>query len=112
MSANLPARVFPLAHFIYEEMRTRGWKTGDVIEASGTDLPKFFMLMGLNLMMAAPPSKVIWHEETLCAVGAAFGVSPQFLRSIEKGWKDYEDRSDNWRCPADVLSPIVLGHRP
>ena len=102
------AEVFPLAEFLYDEMKARGWQTQDVVIRMGTsDVHEIAVdLCSLDLLMVVQSDNLIVGDKLFAKLAKAFDVSEQMLRALDGAWREFPERRSPFDCPEDVFGPI------
>ena len=118
METRTPAEVFPFAEFLYDELKTRGWTVGDVARKFDNDLPYCWNLIGLWLIFYPwvdnshsneLAHRQIIHEEVMRGLARAFNVQPEFLRALEKDWRNRPDAGSDFRIdPHDSIIACII----
>lgn len=95
----------PLAFFLYEEMQARGWNCEDV----ATRMPGDYRvnLLTFELVMAVQEDNCLIGD-FVNSIAAAFGVSPEFISNLDKGWRDNKDNREAFTCPEHIFSESVV----
>ena len=104
----MPAEVFSLAEHLYDELKARGWTTDDCALRMGhANEDEFFVnLMALDLLMAVQKDSLLVGDRLFACLSAALDVSEEFLRRLDKGWREHPARRSDWSCPDDVFGPM------
>lgn len=97
-----PAEVFSLAEYVFDEMRERGWKTGDVALRMGRDYATD--LFCVELLLAVDDDTLVVDDGTFEGMARAFGVSASLLRNLRNTWLRWPDRRALFEAPDDVFT--------
>jgi hypothetical protein len=98
-----PVEVWPLTHFLCEEMQARGWTTADVAIRMKTSDGYGIDKLTLDLLMANEEANLIIDDNTFAALARAFGVSEQYFRNLHAVWKNWPDRRVAFECPESIF---------
>ncbi len=101
----IPAQVFSLAEFLYDELVERGWKTEDAAIRMGTKGGAAMDLFMLDLLLCCPEEKFIIADEIFAGLGRAFGGDPDYFRRIDKQWHDHPERRSPFEVPDEIFGP-------
>jgi len=95
----------PLAAFLFDEMKERGWDCRDVAARMPGDYTE--NLLSFSMLM-------VIHRDNLILgrmagdVALAFGVSSDFIVNIDTAWRNNKDRREQWECPEIILPEIIF----
>lgn len=103
---NIPAEVFCLADFLYEEMKARGWTSDDVAVRMGIrDDGGDFLLVAL--LLGVQRDSLVIDDKTFAGLARAFDISQEYFRNLHSTWLRWPDRRTPFRCPDDAFGPIT-----
>lgn len=103
----VPAEVRPFGHFVYEELRARGWSLQHLAAKMSDDGIQFAVnCMTLNLLMAVQEDGLMVGDELFADLSIALGLSEQMLRNYDAAWRDNPTSRTAWECPEDFLIPM------
>lgn len=108
MSAELePAEVFPLAEYLYDELKARGWTTEHCALHMGykTDEEYGLDVLTLDFLMCVQEDGCLVGGDLFRKLALAFDVSEDFFRNIDKVWRENPDKRAKWECPEDIFGP-------
>lgn len=84
-AARKPAEVWPVGHFIENEMNERGWTRRELVSRLGggatTELE-------IDLLIFAPTKGVLLGAETAADIARVFGTSAELWLNLDKAWQD------------------------
>lgn len=100
-----PASVWPLGSFLAEEMQARGWTTDDVVRRMPTLVPERD-LMAFMITLCVHKDGLLIGDKMFYMLAAAFNVSEEFLRNLDKVWRDNPDAREPFECPDELFGPI------
>lgn len=105
--ARIPAETYPLAYFLYEEFKERGWQTEDCAMRMGykTDEEFGLDLLSLDFLMAVHEDGLLVGDDLFKKLALALDVSELFFRNVDRRWREapHETRVA-WECPEDIYS--------
>jgi len=103
-----PAEVFRLAEYLVDEMRERGWKTGDAARRMGRDYATD--LFCLELLLAVDDETLIIDDDTFSGMARAFDVSETMLRNLHASWHQWPDRRAKFVPPENIFTGGTTPH--
>lgn len=111
MTATTPAglaEVFPLAEHLADEMIARGWNTFDVAARMGGVTAKEIGmdLLIVDLLMCVHDDNLLIGDEEFHKLARAFDVSEEYLRNLDKVWRDHPDRRSPFTPPESLFGPV------
>lgn len=97
-----PAEVFRLAEYLVEELTERGWKTGDL----AMRMPGEYgvNLLCVELLLAVDDDSLKIDDETFDGMAAAFGVSGDLFRNLDRLWREWPDRRSPFNVPESIFT--------
>jgi hypothetical protein len=104
----VPAEVFPMAEFIADELTVRGWKTEDAaIRMGGSNEKEIAVdLLSLDLLMCVQDDKLLVSGFLFSGLARAFDVSEEYLRSLDRVWRENPSKRAQWTCPDNLFGPV------
>lgn len=105
MNERVPAQVFCLAEFLYDEMVERGWTTEKVAVRMHTKHGAAMDLFCLDLMMCVQDDNLILDDDLFNGLGRAFDTDPQTFRNIHEEWLTHPDRRSPFEVPEEIFGP-------
>lgn len=105
----IPAEVHPLASFLYEEMKERGWTTDDVAARMGgmSEVHVGRDLLSVMLILAVQKDSLLIGDDLFEKLASAFETSEFFLRDLDEEWRKWPDRRVPFECPDDAYGPVA-----
>ena len=104
MSKNrVPAQVWPLASYLAEEMKERGWDSVDVAHRMENRRRLDCNLMCLQLILAVQDDGLLIDDETFYGLAKAFGVDEKFFRNLDATWRKFPSRRVKFTCSEDLF---------
>lgn len=97
-----PAQVWPLAHFLAEEMAARNWTSEDVAKRMDGELAKNVLIV--DMLLCIQDDGLIVDRETCEQLGKAFSVSAEFFSNLHDVWKRWPDRREPFEPPEQLMS--------
>lgn len=103
-----PAEVWPLAFFLYEEFKERGWRTEDAVVRFGgqSDVECSVNLCALDLCMVVHRDKLLIGDKLFAGLARALDVSVEYLENLDAAWRNNPSARVEWECPDDIFGPI------
>jgi hypothetical protein len=101
---NTPASVWPLASFLVEEMQVRGWTTLDVASRMESDDPLPTRVLLVDLILAVQSDSMAIDNTTFEKLAEAFNVSSEYLRNLDKTWREHPEAREPFDCPEHLLA--------
>lgn len=101
-----PAEVFPLAEFLADEMLARGWQTQDVVARFSTKGKFARDLISLNLLMCVQNDGLLVGNRLFAGLSTAFEVSEEYLRAVDRIWRENPTNRTTWECPENLLGVV------
>jgi hypothetical protein len=115
MKPRVPAEVWPLASFLYDEMKARGWNTDDCASRMGAETPDELGvdMLTLSLIMCVHKDNCLVGDAMFHKLSLAFDMSEQFFRNLDETWRNAPaDRRSPWECPEDIFGPVTKSGLP
>jgi hypothetical protein len=101
----IPAEVFPLAEYLADEMTARGWQTEDV--AARMDGQEFIKdLLCLDILMCVHDDQMLIGDELFGGLAHAFDVNEDYLRNLDRTWRENPDKRVPFKPPESLFGPI------
>jgi plasmid maintenance system antidote protein VapI len=80
-----PAEVWPVGHFIENEMRARGWTRRELVKRlGGSNVDQ----LAIDLLIDAPQKGVLIGRDLAADIARAFGTSAELWLNLDKAWQD------------------------
>lgn len=83
-----PAEVFPVGHYIAEELEARGWSDVDLARRMGGDNPAVDLLC-VQMLLAVHDPNLILDESTARKLARAFGTSHELFLNLDAYYRRY-----------------------
>jgi plasmid maintenance system antidote protein VapI len=83
--ARKPAEVWPVGHFIENEMRERGWTRRELVKRVGCGMVN---QLAINILIDAPQKGVRIGNDLAADIARAFGTSAELWLNLDKAWQD------------------------
>ena len=112
--ARVPAQVWPLASYLAEEMKERGWDSIDVALRMENGCPLDRNCLVVQLILAVQKDGLLIDDRTFDGLARAFRVDKKFFRDLDTIWRTHPDRRVKFTCDDDELyikSSRNLGER-
>lgn len=98
----------PLASFLADEMRERGWTTDDVAirMLPNHKAPENALLVGL--ILSVQKDTLLVGDDTFLELERAFGVSAIFFRRLDQKWRDNPSARETFEPPDELFGPLAV----
>jgi plasmid maintenance system antidote protein VapI len=87
MSERVPAEVFHVMEFVYEELQARGWALEGLAVRMGGDPSRF--LLALEFLDLREPDMLI-GDEVAAGLAQAFGTSKSLWLKLDETWRKHQ----------------------
>lgn len=105
MSERTPAEVWSLAEYLAEEMEERGWTVADVALRMGDESEYGVNFLAFGFCLAVQDDNFLLDDKTARGVARAFGVSEEFVRNLDNGWREQKTGRVAFECPEHLFAP-------
>ena len=104
----IPAEVWPLASYLAEEMKERGWDSWDVATRMNTGRQFAVDLFCVEATLCIEDDGLIIDDATFNGLALAFGVDTRFFRNLDAIWRKHPDRRVIFECPDALLHGAII----
>lgn len=94
MTTKTAAEVFPVGHYIQEELDERGWTVVELaLRMNGVNVRKVGIdQLAVELLMAVNDPKLLLDKETAEKLGLAFDVQSGFFLNLDRAYREWKTK--------------------